>query len=98
MSHRFVRRGTAVVTLVLALALAGAGPAHAAQGPRAFEAAWSCAWSWLTGLWQAVTGDPGGNPPDPAREAGLDPDGGAAPKPAQNDNDRGAGLDPDGNN
>ena len=94
MPHRFVRRGTAVVTLVLALALVGAGPAHAAPGPRAFEAAWS----WLTGFWQAVTGDPAVNPPDPDRGAGLDPDGGAAPKPVQNDSDRGAGLDPAGRN
>jgi hypothetical protein len=82
------------VTLVLALALAGAGPAHAAPGPRAFEAAWS----WLTGLWQAATGNPAVTPPDPDRGAGLDPDGGATAKPVQNDNDRGAGLDPDGKN
>jgi hypothetical protein len=81
------------VTLVLALALAGAGPAHAAQGPRAFEAAWS----WWTGLWQAVTGDPAATPPDPDRGAGLDPDGGAT-NALPGDNDRGAGLDPDGHN
>jgi hypothetical protein len=93
MSHRSVRRGTAVMTLVLALVLAGAGPAHAAQGPRAFEAAWS----WLTGLWQAVTGDPGAPPPNPDRGAGLDPDGGSTAA-LPGDSDRGAGLDPDGRN
>lgn len=80
MSHRYVRRGTAVLTLTLALALAGAGPAAAA--PRQGGEVWSAPWSWLVGLWEAATGNPG-PPPAPNTESGTE-------------TDRGAGLDPDG--
>lgn len=82
MFHRLARRGTAVLMLVLALALAGARPAAARPGADS----WHAAVSWLVSLWQAATGGPGQGPaPDGDRGAGLDPNG-----------DRGAGLDPNG--
>jgi hypothetical protein len=82
MFHRFARRGTAVLMLVLALALAGARPA-AAQAD-SFHAAIT----WLAGLWQAATAGTGTvATPDGDRGAGLDPNGLV---------DRGAGLDPNG--
>ena len=82
MFHRFARRGTVALMLVLALALAGARPAAAQADP--FHAAIA----WLTGLWQAATAGTGTTTtPDGDRGAGLDPNGFA---------DRGAGLDPNG--
>lgn len=84
MFHRFARRGTAVLMLVLALALAGARPAAAQAEP--FHAV-RAAIAWLTGLWQAATADTA-TTPDGDRGAGLDPNGLVA--------DRGAGLDPNG--
>jgi len=85
MFQRFARRGTAVFMLVLALTLAGAGPAAAAQADP-FRAA-HAALAWLTGLWQAATAGTSTTTPDGDRGAGLDPNGFA---------DRGAGLDPNG--
>jgi hypothetical protein len=89
MFHRFLRRGTAVLMLVLVLALAGARPAAAQPAP------WRAAVTWLVGLWQAATGGLGGvtTNSNGDRGAGLDPNGGAAPN-----GDRGAGLDPNGGN
>jgi hypothetical protein len=87
MLHRFARRGTAVLMLVLSLALAGARPA-AAQPAAAQADPFRVAIAWLAGLWQAATASTGtAATPDGDRGAGLDPNGLV---------DRGAGLDPNG--
>jgi hypothetical protein len=66
----------------LILALAGARPAAAETNPL------DAALAWLTGLWQAATGDAGTASTEGDRGAGLDPNGLQI--------DRGAGLDPNG--